>query len=274
MSSYAPEVVLPIAVREGGENVERVKIVENISDRFGKGGRLEPASARQKYFPDNPGLKAEPIRVALRESRVLGPFTLFLPMPVRFVTLLPHDLVEKAIELCAIVSKAWTKYRLKHALSPATPGCVTGESRRQALGRKTHVKTSIGVVGAVGIINAQIVVRLVGTLILGKTDIAIDARQIAVGFSSGLEIRIESQQEGLQSRKKSAKRPDNVDLVLVAVRVKPRLVVVPRQLLKELEGFRGEPFEGFSPSRLPGSAEGRLCLPHSVNPRTPLLVRT
>jgi hypothetical protein len=90
------------------------------------------------------------------------------------------------------------------------------------------------------IVDVEVVVRLVGTLVLAEPDIAVDAGEVPVCLPCRLEVGVKPQQAGLESFQQAAKCSHNMQLVTRAVLVKPRLVVMLGEFLEKLKRSRWE----------------------------------
>src|SRR5260370_10986125 len=124
-----------------------------------------------------------------------------------------------------------------------------GEARRDCIRCEANIKLAGFPLGRRGNVKLQIHVRFVKRLVLRKTNVAVDPREIRTGAAGSVEARIELEHP---RRKFFQQAPEGVNqstLIALAVRVHPLLVVVAAAILEEFKCLPSE----YQPLRFHGS---------------------
>ncbi len=166
---------------------------------------------------------------------MLGPVALFHRIPVAFVAAAKAALLlENPFWFCEFAGRQERRGGFRLEVE------IDSETRRDDLRRYADVELARvpAVVRPPG--EHQIHMRAIGSLVLGKTDVAIDSAEIRPSAAGNVEIGMEPESDGRKDVEQRAKRLDHGGAIEVAMRVHPLFAIVASEKLEESNGIGRE----------------------------------
>src|SRR5229473_73484 len=201
----------------------------NVAENFRRLTFESAASCRSQgeLAAHNPALQLFPIFRVDGPPRVLRPFALFGGIPIALVLL--SETAFLALYPFLVLSSAGTG-QLRESRSLAS--AVDAEAGGDRFSREAHIELAAF---ATRFGKEEIHLGTVGRFVAGKSDVAIDAREIFAHAPGSREVRIQFARGWREPLEQNVEGFNNRLLISLAIGVHPRLVIVAPQLAEKFE---------------------------------------